>query len=116
MFDDRFYQTEALNSLVTDYDKGFRRVMLNMATGTGKTVAFAKLFEKFRSRLPGQMMVLAHTEELVEQNRQKMQDVNPTLKVGKEMAGEYADPNSDIISASVATVGRMGSKRLAAFN
>src|SRR5271166_5718232 len=116
MFDDRFYQTEALNSLVTDYDKGFRRVMLNMATGTGKTVAFAKLFEKFRSRLPGQMMVLAHTEELVEQNRDKMQSVNPTLKVGKEMAGEYADPNSDIVSASVATVGRMGSKRLAAFS
>ncbi len=47
--------------------------------------------------------------------RKKMQDVNPTLKVGKEMAGEYADPNSDIVSASVATVGRAGSKRLAAF-
>lgn len=112
---DRHYQDEAIGSSIADYDKGFRRMMLNMATGTGKTIVFAKLFEKFRSRLKGQMMVLAHTEELVEQNRKKMQDVNPTLKVGKEMAGEYADPNSDIVSASVATVGRMGSKRLAAF-
>jgi ATP-dependent helicase IRC3 len=90
--------------------------MMNvMATGTGKTVVFAKLFEKMKSRLPGQMMVLAHTEELVEQNRKKLQNVNPTLKVGKEMARQYADSQDDIISASVATVGRMGSKRLSAF-
>lgn len=113
---DRHYQDESIAASLSDYDKGVRRMMLNMATGTGKTIVFAKLFEKFRTRLPGQMMVLAHTEELVEQNRKKMQDVNPTLKVGKEMAGEYADPNSDIVSASVATVGRMGSKRLAAFS
>jgi superfamily II DNA or RNA helicase len=87
-----------------------------MATGTGKTICFARLMETFKTRLPGQMMVLAHTEELVKQNEKKLREVNPTLKVGREMAGEYADPNSDIISASVATTGRQGTKRNDRFN
>lgn len=115
MYDDRYYQSAANDAVVTEYDKGTHRLMNVMATGTGKTVCFAKLFEKMKSRLPGQMMVLAHTEELVDQNRKKLEEINPSLKIGKEMAGEYADPQSDVISASVATVGRMGSKRLAAF-
>lgn len=117
MFEDRYYQVEALDACTSDYDKGTRRMLLNMATGTGKTICFGKAFEKFRSRLPGQMMVLAHTEELVRQNADKMQGVNPTLKIGIEKAGEYADCNSDIISASVATTGRAGQeKRNARFN
>jgi superfamily II DNA or RNA helicase len=87
-----------------------------MATGTGKTVVFSKLYEAMKSRLPGQMLVIAHTEELVKQNQDKIQAVNPTLKVDREMAGTYADPNADIISASVQTLGRDGSKRPDRFN
>jgi ATP-dependent helicase IRC3 len=87
-----------------------------MATGTGKTVTFARLFEEMKSRLPGQMLVVAHTEELVEQNRKTMQDVNPALKVSKEMGEDYADANADIISASVQTLGRAGTKRVERFN
>jgi ATP-dependent helicase IRC3 len=88
-----------------------------MATGTGKTIVIGKLFEKLRSRLPGQMVVLAHTEKLVEQNADKTQKVNPHLKVGIDMgASYYADTDSDIISASIATLGRDGSKRVERFN
>ena len=88
------------------------RSMLVMATGTGKTVVFAKLYEKMRSRLPGQMMVIAHTEELVKQNAKKLQAANPTAKVGIEMAGLKTESfGCDIISASVQTLGRKDGKR-----
>src|SRR6266496_484692 len=115
-YEERPYQAEALAADLSEYDKGVRRMMNVMATGVGKTITFAKVYEKFKSRLPGQMLVLAHTDELVTQNLKKIQNENPTLKVEKEMAGEYADPNSDIISASVATLGRAGTKRVSRFN
>jgi ATP-dependent helicase IRC3 len=108
----RPYQQGAINSTLTCYDQGVRRMMLVMATGSGKTVVFSKLYEALKSRLPGQMLVVSHTEELVRQNANKIQMVNPTLKVGVEMAGEYANPDSDIISASVQTLGRKGTERV----
>src|SRR5216684_2500944 len=108
----RPYQADALIANLTEYDKGIRRMLNVMATGSGKTITFAKLWAAFKDRLPGQMLVLAHTDELVSQNLTKIQNENPTLKVEKEMAGAYADPNADIISASVATLGRSGTKRV----
>lgn len=113
----RPYQQDALDAISTEYDKGTHRQLLVMATGTGKTICFSKIPKVFKDRLPGQTLILAHTEELVEQNRKKLQEANPTLKVGKEMAGEYADEsNDDIISASVQTLGRLNSSRALRFN
>ena len=113
----RPYQQDALSAISTEYDKGTHRQLLVMATGTGKTICFSKIPEVFKDRLPGQTLILAHTEELVEQNRKKLQEANPTLKVGKEMAGGYADEsNDDIISASVQTLGRLNSSRALRFN
>jgi ATP-dependent helicase IRC3 len=116
MFTDRPYQTLCGEANLADYDNGVRRMMNVMATGTGKTITFARLKELFKSRLPGQQLVLAHTDELVHQNTDKMQAVNPHLKVSTEMGDEHADPNADIISASVQSLGRLGSKRLDKFN
>jgi ATP-dependent helicase IRC3 len=114
---DRPYQEQAIDADIAAYDAGIRRMMNVMATGTGKTWVFSRLYEKLKSRLPGQMMVVAHTEELVEQNRKSLLKANPGLKVGVEMAGVYADEsNDDIISASVQTLGRKGSARAARFH
>jgi ATP-dependent helicase IRC3 len=116
VFQDRPYQSQAISADIAAYDSGTRRMMNVMATGTGKTVTFARLFEEMKSRLSGQMLVVAHTEELVEQNRKTMQDVNPALNVTKEMGEDYADTDADIISASVQTLGRAGTKRVERFN
>jgi superfamily II DNA or RNA helicase len=117
MFQDRPYQDDAISADIAEYDKGTRRMLNVMATGTGKTIVFSRLYEKLKSRLPGQMLVLAHTEELVKQNATKVQEVNPGLKVGIEMAGDYVDEsNTDIISGSVQTLGRKGSSRAARIN
>lgn len=115
-YQDRPYQTKCGEANLADYDNGVRRMINVMATGAGKTICFARLKELFKSRLPGQMLVLAHTDELVHQNADKMQDVNPHLKVSVEMGEEKADPNADIISGSVQSLGRLGTKRLEKFN
>ena len=117
MLTDRPYQTACGEANLSDYDNGVRRMMNVMATGTGKTVTFARLKELFKSRLPGQMLVLAHTDDLVKQNADKLREVNPDLKIGIEMGQEHhADSQCDIISASVQTLGRLGSQRLNKFN
>jgi superfamily II DNA or RNA helicase len=110
---DRKYQTEAQQAVCHDYDKGYRRMLLSAATGTGKTVIFSKLYETLKSRLPGKMLVLAHREELIDQNIDKMKIVNPSLRVDKDMADHRADPEkADVVVASVATLGRKGTRRV----
>src|SRR6266496_4401392 len=100
-FEDRPYQGRAIDSTGEAFDKGTRRMMWVMATGTGKTVVYSKLYKEMKSRLPGRMHVYAHTEELVKKNQQTLQELNPDVKVDREMAGDYADPQAEIISASI---------------
>jgi superfamily II DNA or RNA helicase len=110
---ERDYQLKAESSVLHEYDAGVRRMLLNLATGTGKTIVFSRLYDKLKSRLPGQMIVLAHRKELIGQNADKMRLVNPSIKVDIEMGSEHADLTSaDVISASVQTLGRKDTKRI----
>src|SRR5580692_11133127 len=114
---ERKYQLECEDAIVSNYDKGVRRQLVNMATGTGKTVVFSKLYERLKSRLPGQQIVLAHREELIAQALKKLREVNPSLKIDEERAEVRADASSaDIIVASVASLGRKGTKRVERYN
>lgn len=112
----RPYQEATLSAITESYDKGVRQQLVASATGTGKSVVLAHLPELMKTRLPGQMLVLVHREELVDQNITKLRLYNPTLTVDKEMAGHYANVHADVIVASVATLGRKGSTRADRFN
>jgi ATP-dependent helicase IRC3 len=88
-----------------------------MACGTGKNFLMADLYEHLKSRLPGKLLVLTHTEDLVDQTIATMRLVNPELRVDKEMAKHKADPNqADIIVASVKSLGRKGTSRISKYN
>ena len=114
---DRKYQDEAIAAILDSYDAGTRRMLLVMATGTGKTNVFGRLFDAMRSRLSGQMLVVAHTDDLVRQNAVRMASMHPQAVIGTEMGEHRADPIcSDIISSSVQTLGRKGTARLDKFN
>lgn len=90
--------------------------MVQMGTGLGKTHVVSELPDAM-PELPGQMLVLAHTEELVDQMVSKVRLINPTLRVDKEMAKHRADPSlADCIVASVASLGRKDSSRLSKYN
>jgi ATP-dependent helicase IRC3 len=117
MFTSRPYQEATLDAICTAYDQGWRQQLLSLATGTGKTATFSMLYEKLKSRLPGKTLILAHTEELISQSIATMHAVNPSLHIDKEMAEYKADPTkADVVIASVASLGRLNTSRLAKYD
>jgi superfamily II DNA or RNA helicase len=112
----RPYQTAILDAILTNYRQGIRRQAVVAATGTGKTLCFAQIPSLMHADLPGQILVLVHTEELVEQNAEELRKSNPDLNVDIEMAERHADPNANIIVASVPTLGRARTSRREKFN
>ena len=106
----RDYQSEYLSAIYRQYKAGLRRQLTCLPTGSGKTVIFSE-FPKF-FRMKKQMLVLAHRAELLDQARDKLHNANPGLRIEIEQAGRSADPECDVVVASVPTLGRKGSKRL----
>ncbi len=110
----RDYQVGCLETLLARYRAGGRRELVCLPTGTGKTVIFAAFPGFFRMKK--RMLVLAHREELLDQARDKITRANPELTVEIEQAGRRASSGCDVVIASVPTLGRKGSKRLAALD
>lgn len=111
MLELRPYQQECLRSILAAYKAGRRRVLVSLPTGTGKTVVFSA-FPRF-FRMKRRLLVLAHREELLEQARHKFQLAHPELRVEIEQAARHASDDAQVVIASVPTLGRAGSQRLA---
>lgn len=108
----RPYQQEALDSIVSNYDKGIKKQLVVLPTGAGKTVIFSHLPIIKNDSLP--MLVLAHRGELLDQARAKILASNPHLTVEIEQAERKAG-HVDVVVASVATLGRNGTPRIEAY-
>ena len=106
----RDYQRECLKTIKGRYQAGVRRQLICLPTGSGKTVIFAKFPRYFR--MQKQMLVLAHRKELLDQAYDKIKAINPELNVAVEQADRSADPDCDVVIASVPTLGRRGSNRI----
>lgn len=117
----RPYQAEALASIDSSRTAGTRRQLVSLPTGTGKTVLFANLPAIGLRRL----LVVAHREELLDQAADKLRHWNPGLTVQVDQADRWADVETlsafdgelfagtgYAVCASVATIGRQGSRRL----
>jgi superfamily II DNA or RNA helicase len=115
MFQERDYQLQCEQAVIDNWKQGVLQQLVVMSTGTGKTVVFANIIRKLFSQLGGKVLVFAHREELVDQAIALIHSINPDLKVGKEMANDYADTESDVIVSCVASIGRSGSTRLVRF-
>ena len=72
-------------------------------TGCGKTIILSAILE----RIGGQQLVLQHREELVNQNREKFQKMNPKRKTSIYGMGTK-DPSGKTIFGMVQTLGRNG--------
>lgn len=117
MFEDRDYQLECIEAIRSNWKQGVLQQLVVMATGTGKTVVFANIIKtmwRYMTR-GGKVLVFAHREELVDQAIELIKSINPDLKVGKEMASDWADNDCDVIVSCVASIGRSGSTRLVRF-
>lgn len=107
----RDYQRACLRALYERYRAGQRRLLVSLPTGTGKTVIFAAFPSFFRMKK--RLLILAHRDELLAQAREKLLLANPNLKVEIERAEQHASAESDVVVASVPTLGRASSARLA---
>jgi len=109
----RDYQIDCQTAIKNSFDQGINRQLVALPTGTGKTVIFAHLPQTLGV---SKAIVLAHREELLDQARDKIQSVNPDLRVEVEQADRRASAWADIIVASVATIGRKDSPRIERFD
>jgi superfamily II DNA or RNA helicase len=111
----------ALGAVEKALAAGCRRQLVSLPTGTGKTCVFSNLPSIGLRRL----LVVAHREELLDQAADKLRHWNPGLTVQVDQADRWADVGTlsafdgalfagtgYAVCASVATIGRAGSRRL----
>ncbi|MGN0535710.1 MAG: DEAD/DEAH box helicase [Eubacterium sp.] len=109
----RKYQREAKEAVFNQWEQGYKKTLLVLPTGTGKTIVFAKITEECVKR-GKRVLILAHRGELLEQAADKIKKAT-----GLECAVEKAE-NSCLDSWYRITVGSvqtlMREKRLNAFD
>lgn len=109
----RLYQEECLLAIRKAKEEGKSRLLVSMPTGTGKSACMAALPDYLATSRKS--LVLANREELLEQNANTFQRMNPNAIIEIEQADRFASPMADIIVASVPTIGQSGSKRISRF-
>lgn len=67
----RPYQTQARDAVIAEWDKGHRKTLLVLPTGTGKTVVFSSIVGHRVAR-GGKALILAHRGELLTQAANKL--------------------------------------------
>jgi len=92
----RDYQQECLDVILAKYQAGVRRQLVSMATGAGKTVVFSHVIKTIRKPT----LVLAHTNELLSQARDKIQMILPGVSVGI-VNGTSKEIDRNIVIASI---------------
>jgi superfamily II DNA or RNA helicase/HKD family nuclease len=95
-------QTEALDALWQSREQGFRRGLVVMATGLGKTYLAA--FDARQSNAK-RMLFVAHREEILLQAEQTFLSIWPKARVGY-YTGKSKDTDVDLLFASVQTLGK----------
>ena len=95
-------QAQALEALEQTRIQGFRRGLVVMATGLGKTLLAA-----FDSNRPDfrRVLFIAHREEILRQSRDAFRRVRPDGRFGFFL-GADKDPEADVVFASIQTLQR----------
>ncbi len=103
-------QVEALKALETTRLEGNKAGLVVLATGLGKTWLSA-----FDSLSYGRVLFVAHREEILKQARATYRKIRPQASLGFYNGQEKA-PDSDVLFASIQTLGRVGHLRQFARN
>ncbi len=97
----RPYQREAVDAVHAAHARGMVRPATVMFTGAGKTVVFSHLAVEWLAANPGRrVLILVHTQELLDQAMAKLRSVAPGLSVG----AVQAQRNETLARVVVATV------------
>ncbi|KND03194.1 uncharacterized protein SPPG_02251 [Spizellomyces punctatus DAOM BR117] len=113
----RPYQIDCIEKSLDMLEKGTKRQACayiyvggpaSLPVGSGKTTIFSHLVPRIPAPNPKatKTLLLAHRTELIQQAKDTLKSSNPQLKVDLDEAKRTADMDSDVIIASVATLGR----------
>lgn len=100
-------QEEALQALYMSRQEGYKRGLVVMATGLGKTWLAA--FDSIAT-YSATVLFVAHREEIIDQAAKTFIRIRPDAKVGK-YTGNQKDRDVDMLFASVQTIGKMNHLR-----
>lgn len=108
----RYYQRTAINKAVEAISKGQNRLLLVMATGTGKTyTAFQIMWKLWKAKKKKRILFLADRNILVDQSRNN--DFAPFGEVMTKIKGRVADPAYQVfLSLYQAITGEEESKKI----
>ncbi len=95
-------QTEALDALNETREQGYRRGLVVMATGLGKTWLAAFDCQQISAK---RVLFVAHREEILNQAEETYVRIRPDLKVGR-YNGKQRELNVDMLFASIQTLGK----------
>jgi len=91
----RYYQLQAINKTIEAVSRGQDRVLLVMATGTGKTyTAFQIIWRLWKGRQKKRILFLADRNVLVDQSRNN--DFQPFGQAMTKVTGRTVDPAYEI--------------------
>lgn len=96
----RFAQIEALEELSKTYEEGYRKALVVMATGLGKTYLAAFFAKQFI-----RVLFIAHREEILKQAEKSFKNVMPDLETGL-YNGVEKDGEKAAVFASIYTLSR----------
>ena len=113
----RPYQEECIVSCISHLKEGKRRLAISLPTGSGKTVIFTNLIQRFYAEniLPkrrSKTLILAHRRELVQQSAIHCANTYPDKTIEIEMGNAEATGMADITIASVQSLVSSDFRRL----
>lgn len=104
-FEIRAYQSEAIQSVISQFHAGRRQLLLRLPTGAGKTVISALLIDRLLSIMePRRILFLAHRKEIIDQTAVKIGQQIGIENVGVEQADRKAESSARVVVASVQTI------------
>lgn len=111
-YEERYYQTEAVEAVIKAWNAGDKRCLVVLPTGTGKTVVFARVVERAIRKASRRVLVLAHRDTLLEQTERTLRDfgIETANEKGKK---SVVGSETRVVISSVQTMAR--EKRLAKF-
>lgn len=101
----RDYQIEDIQKTLDATRAGETHMLGTWPTGGGKSVWLANLPQAIEMERGQQLVTVVDRKELVSQLASQLSTYNPNLRVDIERAGFRADPNCDVVVASVQTLG-----------
>lgn len=101
----RPYQREAIDAVHAYWDRGGGNPLVDLATGTGKSVVLAQLVRDVVEEYDARALVLTHVKELVEQDLRATLRLWPQCPAGINSAGlGRRDLRSQVLFASIQSV------------